>query len=79
MAVRKDKFKDHVAVAEGLDIVEEDEQITHLISLEEVTPASAEDMLSTWEHKLSLPVLTSFVSPLHNKACQEWLMLSPVL
>ena len=46
MAVRKDKFKDHPAVAEGLELVDEDEQITHLISLEEVTPASAEDMLS---------------------------------
>lgn len=42
--VRKDKFKEFVAVQEGLDIVEEEDQFTHLIALDEVT--SSEDMLS---------------------------------
>lgn len=35
MQVRKDKYKDNPIVGEGLDLVEEDEQITHQIQLEE--------------------------------------------
>lgn len=42
--VRKDGFKDHVAVVESLDLVEEDTQITHLVMLTE--PAEAQDGLS---------------------------------
>ncbi|KAJ3518351.1 hypothetical protein NM688_g9450 [Phlebia brevispora] len=35
MQVRKDKYKDNPIIPEGLDLVEEDEQITHEIQLEE--------------------------------------------
>lgn len=35
MQVRKDKYKDNPIMAEGLDLVEEDDQITHQIELEE--------------------------------------------
>ncbi|KAG6332693.1 hypothetical protein ID866_6394, partial [Astraeus odoratus] len=35
MQVRKDKYKDNPIIPEGLDLVEEDEQITHHIRLEE--------------------------------------------
>ena len=35
--VRKDKFKDHPAIPEELDLVEEEEQITHYLMLDEVT------------------------------------------
>ena len=35
MQVRKDKYKDNPIIPEGLDLVEEDEQITHQISLED--------------------------------------------
>ncbi|EKM56034.1 uncharacterized protein PHACADRAFT_145057 [Phanerochaete carnosa HHB-10118-sp] len=35
MQVRKDKFKDNPIIPEGLDLVEEDEQITHQVSLED--------------------------------------------
>ena len=35
MQVRKDKYKDNPIIPEGLDLVEEDEQITHQIQLEE--------------------------------------------
>jgi pre-mRNA-splicing factor CWC22 len=35
MQVRKDKYKDNPILPEGLDLVEEDEQITHSIQLEE--------------------------------------------
>jgi pre-mRNA-splicing factor CWC22 len=31
--VRKENFKDHVSIPEGLDIVEEEDQITHMIGL----------------------------------------------
>eukprot|EP00037_Helgoeca_nana_P011505 m.103359 g.103359 ORF g.103359 m.103359 type:complete len:836 (+) comp20873_c0_seq2:41-2548(+) len=34
-AVRKDGFKDHPKLAEGLDLVEESDQITHLVMLSE--------------------------------------------
>lgn len=33
--VRKDRYKDNPILGEGLDLVEEDEQITHQIQLEE--------------------------------------------
>jgi pre-mRNA-splicing factor CWC22 len=35
MQVRKDKYKDNPISPEGLDLVEEDEQITHQIQLDE--------------------------------------------
>lgn len=35
MQVRKDKYKDNPIIPEGLDLVEEEEQITHQIQLEE--------------------------------------------
>jgi pre-mRNA-splicing factor CWC22 len=35
MQVRKDKYKDNPILSEGLDLVEEDEQITHQIQLDE--------------------------------------------
>jgi hypothetical protein len=35
MQVRKDKYKDNPIIPEGLDLVEEDDQITHQIQLEE--------------------------------------------
>jgi len=35
MQVRKDKYKDNPILPEGLDLVEEDEQITHQIQLDE--------------------------------------------
>ncbi|KAF6758729.1 MIF4G-domain-containing protein [Ephemerocybe angulata] len=38
MQVRKDKYKDNPIVPEGLDLVEEEEQITHQIQLEEKLP-----------------------------------------
>lgn len=34
--VRKDKYKDNPIVQEGLDLVEEEEQITHRITLDDV-------------------------------------------
>lgn len=44
--VRKDGFKDHVAVVEPLDLVEEDAQITHLVMLTD--EAQAQDGISTY-------------------------------
>ena len=43
-AVRKDKFSDYPSVVEGLDLIQEDDQITHLIELDE--ELEGEDMLS---------------------------------
>lgn len=44
--IRKDGFKDYAAIIEELDIVEEDDQFTHLIKLVDVKQAEAEDILS---------------------------------
>ena len=58
MQVRKDKYKDNPILPEGLDLVEEDEQITHQIQLDE--ELDVQDSLSKFERFFS-PFL-SFVS-----------------
>jgi pre-mRNA-splicing factor CWC22 len=47
MQVRKDKYKDNTILSEGLDLVEEDEQITHQILLDE--ELDVQDSLSKFE------------------------------
>lgn len=44
--IRKDGFKDHAAIIEELDIVEEEDQFTHLITLDDVKATNSEDVLS---------------------------------
>ncbi|KAK2552304.1 Pre-mRNA-splicing factor CWC22-like protein [Acropora cervicornis] len=46
-AIRKDGFKDHPAVLPELDLVEEEDQITHLLRLEE--QAKAEEILNVFK------------------------------
>ena len=46
-AVRKDGFKDHPSVIEELDLVEEEDQITHMITLDEAT--ASEDILNVFK------------------------------
>jgi pre-mRNA-splicing factor CWC22 len=46
-AIRKDKFKDHPSVIPELDLIEESEQFTHLITLDE--PADNEDKLNVFQ------------------------------
>jgi pre-mRNA-splicing factor CWC22 len=48
MQVRKDKYKDNPISPEGLDLVEEDEQITHQIQLDE--ELDVQDGLSKFEN-----------------------------
>ncbi|KAK9304688.1 hypothetical protein QLX08_004097 [Tetragonisca angustula] len=45
--VRKDGFKDHEAVPEELDLVEEENQFTHLITLDEAT--DSQDILNVFK------------------------------
>ncbi|XP_076277230.1 pre-mRNA-splicing factor nucampholin [Lasioglossum baleicum] len=45
--VRKDGFKDHEAVPEELDLVEEENQFTHLVTLDEAT--DAQDILNVFK------------------------------
>ncbi|XP_072393402.1 pre-mRNA-splicing factor CWC22 homolog [Diabrotica undecimpunctata] len=47
--IRKDGFKDHAAVVEELDLVEEEDQFTHLIMLDDVKEANAEDILNVFK------------------------------
>ncbi|TEA23289.1 hypothetical protein DBR06_SOUSAS5510119, partial [Sousa chinensis] len=46
-AVRKDGFKDHPVVLEGLDLVEEDDQFTHMLPLED--DYNPEDVLNVFK------------------------------
>lgn len=43
-AIRKDGFKDHPIVPDGLDLVEEEDQFTHMLPLED--DYNTEDILS---------------------------------
>lgn len=61
MQVRKDKYKDNPIVPEGLDLVEEEEQITHHIQLEE--ELQVQEGLSTF---LWVVQLESYLSFLHK-------------
>jgi pre-mRNA-splicing factor CWC22 len=45
-AIRKDKFKDHPAIIPELDLIEETEQFTHLMTLDE--PADSEDKINVF-------------------------------
>ncbi|KAG5893705.1 hypothetical protein JTB14_017812 [Gonioctena quinquepunctata] len=47
--IRKDGFKDHAAVIEELDIVEEEDQFTHLITLDDVKQVDTEDILNVFK------------------------------
>lgn len=47
--VRKDGFKDHAAITEELDVVEEEDQFTHLITLEDVKAVNSEDILNVFK------------------------------
>ena len=47
MQVRKDRYKDNLILPEGLDLVEEDEQITHQIQLDK--ELDVQDSLSGFE------------------------------
>uniref|UniRef100_A0A8C9VNP5 Pre-mRNA-splicing factor CWC22 homolog n=1 Tax=Scleropages formosus TaxID=113540 RepID=A0A8C9VNP5_SCLFO len=53
-AIRKDGFKDHPVISEGLDLVEEDDQFTHMLPLED--DYNPEDVLSKTE--VEGPVIT---------------------
>lgn len=53
-AVRKDGFKDHPIIPEGLDLVEEEDQFTHMLPLED--DYNPEDILS----KLDCNFITAF-------------------
>lgn len=43
-AIRKDGFKDHPVIPEGLDLVDEEDQFTHMLPLED--EYNTEDVLS---------------------------------
>jgi len=46
--VRKDGFKDNPSIAEELDLVEEDDQFTHMITLDDAT--GGEEILNVFKH-----------------------------
>ncbi|KAK6622848.1 hypothetical protein RUM43_008691 [Polyplax serrata] len=47
LQIRKDNFKDHEAIVESLDLVEEEDQFTHIITLED--PMEPEDILNVFK------------------------------
>lgn len=52
--VRKDGFKDHIAVQDSLELVEEDDQYTHLVALDEAT--DTQDILSKYSSRLNIKI-----------------------
>lgn len=73
--IRKDGFKDHVAVTEALELVEEDDQFTHLIMLDEAT--DGQDILSKY-NSFVLINLTIICGLLRlNAICKQNINLFP--
>lgn len=62
-AVRKDGFKDHPIIPEGLDLVEEEDQFTHMLPLED--DYNPEDVLSKLEIKDNS--LTAFPKKINSR------------
>jgi pre-mRNA-splicing factor CWC22 len=62
MQVRKDKYKDNPVIPEGLDLVEEEDQITHTLNLE--------DDLQVQEGLSALVSALSLISP-DIRACRH--------
>ena len=58
-AIRKNKFKDHIGVIPELDLVEEEDQITHQISLDD--EIDGEEMLNIFKF-----------DPFYDKTEDEW-------
>lgn len=59
-AIRKDGFKDHPVIPEGLDLVDEEDQFTHMLPLDD--EYNTEDILSKPQREREgglLPVSTS--------------------
>jgi hypothetical protein len=52
LQVRKDKFKDFEAVPKELDLVEEEDQFTHLVTLDDAT--DGQDLLSKSQFRFPL-------------------------
>ncbi len=56
MQVRKDKYKDNPIIPEGLDLVEEDDQITHQVQLaEELQVQDGLSKLRVFSYVLHIP------------------------
>ncbi|XP_015747782.1 PREDICTED: pre-mRNA-splicing factor CWC22 homolog [Acropora digitifera] len=64
-AIRKDGFKDHPAVLPELDLVEEEDQITHLLRLEE--QAKAEEILSMFLYERFFFFISFSLFPLDDQ------------
>ncbi len=48
--VRKDGFKDNPSVPEELDLVEDDDQFTHMLTLDDVKAQDGEEILNVFRH-----------------------------
>lgn len=71
-AIRKDGFKDHPIVPDGLDLVEEEDQFTHMLPLED--DYNTEDILSkispTYSYHFRVFKPSRF---LHIRSGNEWM------
>lgn len=84
-AIRKDGFKDHPVIQDGLDLVDEEDQFTHMLPLED--EYDPEDLLSESRHQgaalgggasfLTLfdNLLVCFFSP-QNQTSSRWIPTS---
>ena len=66
--VRKDGFKDNPSVAEELDLVEEEDQFTHMITLDDAT--SGEEILNVFKVFISPSFLSVSLSYVYTDRAQ---------
>jgi hypothetical protein len=71
--VRKDKYKDNPSVPEGLDLVEEEEQITHKITLDD--ELQVQESLSESTYLVGSPVQVKTFAD-YSKTCSRWTQTS---
>lgn len=72
-AVRKDGFKDHPIIPDGLDLVEEEDQFTHMLPLED--DYNPDDILSKYEAEMSSPVCFLDLLLFHKKDLSSFLVI----
>ena len=66
--MRKDGFKDNPSVALELDLVEEDDQFTHMITLDDAT--SGEELLNVFKVFISPSFLSVSLSYVYTDRAQ---------
>lgn len=76
-AIRKDGFKDHPVIPEGLDLVDEDDQFTHMLPLDD--EYNPEDILSKIQEDLICTETSLFIEALMSDCSFRCVQAGPRL